>query len=67
MDNIAVIILFLFLGIVIGVFLFWIINKLKEKNTQNNANKLLEDAKKEALKKRRNELDNEIIEFRKVA
>ena len=56
MDNIAVIILFLILGIVIGALAFWIINKSKNKNAQNNANKLLENAKKEAEKHKRDAL-----------
>ena len=56
MDNIAVIILFLILGIVIGVLAFWIITKSKNKNAQNNANKLLENAKKEAEKHKRDTL-----------
>ena len=56
MDNIAVIILFLFLGIGIGIFVFWIFNRIKNTNAQNNANKLLENAKKEAEKHKRDTL-----------
>ena len=48
MDNIAIIILFLILGIIVGALSFWIITKVKNGNAQNNANKLLEEAKKEA-------------------
>ena len=56
MDNIAVIILFLFLGIVIGAIAIVIINNLKGVNAQSNANKLLENAKKEAEKHKRDTL-----------
>lgn len=56
MDNIAVIILFLFLGIVIGAVAIYIINYIKGVNAQKNANKLLEDAKKEAEKHKRDTL-----------
>ena len=56
MDNIAVIILFLFLGIGIGIFVFWLFNRIKNTNAQNNANKLLENAKKEAEKHKRDTL-----------
>ena len=41
MDNIAVIILFLFLGIIIGAIAMIIVNSLKGVNAQNKANKLL--------------------------
>jgi len=56
MDNIAVIILFLFLGIIIGAVAIIIFNNLKGVNAQNNANKLLENAKKEAEKHKRDTL-----------
>ena len=56
MDNIAVFILFLFLGIIIGAALIVVVNHFKNKNAQNNANKLLEDAKKEAEKHKRDTL-----------
>ena len=56
MDNIAVIILFLFLGIIVGVLGFWLIARAKNSNAQKNANKLLEEAKKEAEKHKRDAL-----------
>ena len=56
MDNIAIIILFLILGIIVGALSFWIITKVKNGNAQNNANKLLEEAKKEAEKHKRDSL-----------
>lgn len=56
MDNIAVIILFLFLGIIVGVLGFWLVTRAKNSNAQKNANKLLEEAKKEAEKHKRDAL-----------
>lgn len=56
MDNIAVIILILFLGIFIGALSVFIINHLKGVSAQNNANKLLEEAKREAEKHKRDSL-----------
>ncbi len=56
MENIAVPILFLFLGIFIGVLALFIINHLKGVSAEKNANKLLEEAKKEAEKHKRDSL-----------
>ncbi len=56
MDNIALTILILFLGIFIGVIALVIINHLRGVSAQNNANKLLDDAKKEAEKHKRDTL-----------
>ncbi len=56
MDNVAVTILILFLGIIIGAVIVFVVNKLKGVNAQNNANKLLENAKKEADKHKRDTL-----------
>jgi len=56
MDNIAVIILFLFLGIIIGAIGVFVINHFKNSNAENNANKLLENAKKEAERHKRDTL-----------
>ncbi len=56
MDNIASIILLLFLGIIIGAVAMIIFNYFKVANAQNKANKLLEDAKKEAEKHKRDTL-----------
>ncbi len=56
MDNIAVIILFLFLGIAIGAALVFLVNHFKGVSAERNANKLLEDAKKEADKHKRDSL-----------
>ncbi len=56
MDNIAVIILFLFLGIFIGALLVFLVNHFKGVSAERNANKLLEDAKKEADKHKRDSL-----------
>jgi len=56
MDNIAVTILLLFLGIIIGVVSMIVVNYFKGNNAQHKANKLLEDAKKEAEKHKRDTL-----------
>lgn len=56
MDNIAVSILLLFLGILIGVGIISLVNYFKGVSAQNNANKLLENAKKEAEKHKRDTL-----------
>ena len=56
MDNVAVIILFLFLGIILGALLVFLVNHFKGVSAQNNANKLLENAKKEAEKHKRDSL-----------
>ncbi len=56
MNDFAVIILFLFLGIFIGIIASIIINHFKGVSAQNNANKLLEDAKKEAERHKRDTL-----------
>ena len=56
MDNIAVVILLLFLGIIIGGVLVLVINHLRGVSAQSNANKLLENAKKEAEKHKRDVL-----------
>ena len=56
MDNVASIILLLFLGIIIGAVAMVIFNYFKVANAQNKANKLLENAKKEAEKHKRDTL-----------
>ena len=56
MDNIASTILILFLGAIIGAITLIFINYIKGINVQNKANKLLEDAKKEAEKHKRDTL-----------
>ena len=56
MDNVASIILLLFLGIIIGAVAMVIFNYFKVANAQNKANKLLDDAKKEAEKHKRDTL-----------
>ena len=56
MDNIAVIILFLFLGIVIGAVIVLVVNYFRGVSAQNNANKLLESAKRDAEKHKRDTL-----------
>ena len=56
MENLATTILILFLGAVIGAVITVIINRIKGINVQNKANKLLEDAKKEAEKHKRDSL-----------
>ena len=53
MDNLAATILILFLGIFIGVVSILVYYNIKGISAQNNANKLLEDAKKEAEKHKR--------------
>ncbi len=56
MDNVATVILFLFLGVIIGIVLTLVFNKIKGVSAQSNANKLLENAKKEAEKHKRDAL-----------
>ncbi len=56
MGDTAVLILFLFLGIIIGAVGVMVINHLKGVSAQSKANKLLEDAKKEAEKNKRDTL-----------
>ncbi len=56
MEHILIPILTLILGIPVGGFGFWLINKGKEKSNQNKANKIIEDAKKEADKAKRDAL-----------
>lgn len=56
MDNVAVIILFLFLGIIVGALIVFGIYHFKGKSAQSKANKLIENAKKEAEKHKRDSL-----------
>lgn len=56
MENVAVTILILFLGMAFGAGIFFLVNYLKGNKAQNDANKLLEDAKKEAEKHKRDTL-----------
>ncbi len=56
MDNVAVIILFLFLGIFIGAIIVFLINHFRGVSAQIKANKLLEEAKREADKHKRDSL-----------
>ncbi len=56
MEKVAVSILLLILGIAVGAGIFFLINNLKGKNAQLKANKLLDDAKKEAEKHKRDAL-----------
>jgi len=56
MDNLANTILILFLGAIIGAVITIFINYIKGINVQNKANKLLEDAKKEAERHKRDAL-----------
>jgi len=56
MENLASTILILFLGTIIGAVIAIIINYIRGINVQNKANKLLEDAKKEAEKHKRDVL-----------
>ena len=56
MDNVAGTILILFLGTIIGAIITIIINYIRGINVQNKANKLLDDAKKEAEKHKRDTL-----------
>ena len=56
MDNLASTILILFLGTIIGAVIAIFINYIRGINVQNKANKLLEDAKKEAEKHKRDAL-----------
>ncbi len=46
----------LFLGLLIGMFILWIVNVLKKSNIEKNANKIIESAKKEADKHKRDTL-----------
>ncbi len=56
MGNIELPFITLFLGLVIGLFISWLINVLKKTNTEKNANKIIEEAKKEADKYKRDSL-----------
>ncbi len=56
MENVQMTIVLLFLGLVVGIFISWIINVLKQSNTEKNANKIIENAKKEADKHKRDSL-----------
>ncbi len=56
MDNVAVIILFLFLGIIVGALIVFGIYHFKGASAQSKANKLIENAKKEAEKHKRDAL-----------
>ena len=56
MDNVAVIILFLFLGILVGALIVFGIYHFKAASAQSKANKLIENAKKEAEKHKRDAL-----------
>ncbi len=56
MEKFLIPFLALILGLVLGVLLIWIINLIKKTNTENKANKLLENAKKEADKYKRDSL-----------
>ncbi len=56
MGNGAVTVLVLFLGIIVGAVAVLVINHLRGLSVKNNANKLIEDAKKEAEKHKRDSL-----------
>jgi len=56
MENLASTILILFLGTIIGAIITIFINYIKGINVQNKANKLIENAKKEAEKHKRDAL-----------
>ena len=56
MGNGAVTVLVLFLGIIVGAVAVLLINHLRGLSVKNNANKLIEDAKKEAEKHKRDSL-----------
>ncbi len=56
MDKMYLPFLTLFLGLVIGLFISWLINVLKKTNTEKNANKIIDEAKKEADKYKRDSL-----------
>ena len=53
MENLATSILLLFVGVFVGAIVVIVINTIKGSNAQNKANKLLENAKKEAEKQKR--------------
>ncbi len=56
MEDLLIPILTLLLGLILGFIIVWIINILKKTNTEKNANKILENAKKEADKYKRDSL-----------
>ena len=61
-------ILALILGLIVGMVLYFIINKIINKNTENKANKMIENAKKEAEKYKRDsifELKEESFKLKK--
>ena len=53
MDNVIISILLVVVGLLVGAFIMIIINKLKESAAQKEADKLIQDAKKEAEKAKR--------------
>lgn len=53
MENLATSILLLFVGVFVGAIVVIVINTIKGSNAQNKANKLLENAKKDAEKQKR--------------
>ena len=53
MDNVIISILLVVVGLLVGAFLMIIINKLKVSAAQKEADKLIQDAKKEAEKSKR--------------
>lgn len=53
MDNVIISILLVVVGLLVGAFIMIIINKLKVSATQKEADKLIQDAKKEAEKAKR--------------
>lgn len=56
MEKYLVPFLALILGLVLGFIIVWIINLIKKTNSEKNANKLLENAKKEADRYKRDSL-----------
>ncbi len=56
MNNSAVVILALLVGIFLGVIIFLIVNYFRGKTTENKATKMIEQAKKEAEKQKRDSL-----------
>ncbi len=53
MENLATSILLLFVGVFVGAIVVIVLNTIKGSNAQNKANKLLENAKKDAEKQKR--------------
>ena len=56
MDNVVVVILALLVGIFLGVIIFLVVNYFRGKSVESKATKMIEQAKKDAEKQKRDSL-----------